>query len=649
MLDFFRNHKRLMMFMLLLVILPGLGFVGIQGFRGFFDESANVASVNGHKITRVEFDNASRQQLDQARQVMGAQFDASAFDTPQHRKDILDGLIQQRVLQDEVQRLHLTASDDAVRRTLLADPIISSLKNPDGSIDLDKYKQLLAMQGMTPEQYDERVRYSMALQQIPASLINSAFTPKSLAQQLTELSEQQRDVQGLAFRAGDFAAKVQPTDAQLQAYYDAHKNDFATPATAQIQYLVLSAATVAASVNPSDADLKKYYDDNIARYKTQEEVRASHILITVAKDASAADRAAAKQKADQILAEVKAHPDQFAQLAQKDSQDPGSASKGGDLGYFGPGMIAGGQAFDDAVFKLKKDEISDVIQSDFGYHIVKVTDIKPSVTKPFDDVKAQIATEVKAQQAAKLLADASDGFTSMVYEKSKSLQPAADKYKLTIQTATVTPQPNATLPPDSPLNNKKFLDAVFATDSVSQHNNTQAVDVGNNTLISARVTDFKAAAVPAFAAVKDAVRQKVVAQLAADMARKQGEAKLADLQKSKSTDGFSSALKVSRNDAQGLPPAALSAVFKADAQKLPAYVGVDLGDQGYAIYRVNSVTNGAAADGNRLAAAQQQLAQVAGQSQTQAYLDALRDRSKVKLYGTLGSSSQQSDGDGDGQ
>ncbi|MFP6558970.1 SurA N-terminal domain-containing protein [Paraburkholderia sp. B3] len=644
MLDFFRNHKRLMMFMLILVVLPGLGFVGIQGFRGFFDESANVASVNGHKITRAEYDSAARQQLDQARQVMGANFDASLFDTPEHRKDILDGLIQQRVLADETQRLHLTASDDAVRRTLLADPVIASLRKPDGSMDLDRYKQLLAMQGMTPEQYDERVRYGIAMQQLPGAVIDSAFTPKSLAQHLMALSEQQREVQGLAFHASDYAAKVQPTDAQLQAYYDAHKSDFATPATAQIQYLVLSAATVAANVQPSDADLQQYYNDNIAHYRTDEEVRASHILIAVPKDASAADRNAAKQKAESILAEVKAHPDQFAQIAQKESQDPGSAAKGGDLGYFGRGMIAGGQAFDDAVFKLKKDEISDVIQSDFGYHIVKVTDIKPATTKPFGDVKASIVNDVKAQQAGKLLVDDSDGFSSLVYEQSKSLQPAADKYKLTLQTATVTPKPNPALPPDSPLNNQKFLDAVFGNDSVNQHNNTQAIDVGNSTLISAHVTSFQPAATPAFAAVKDAVRQKVVAEQAAELARKDGEAKLADLQKSKATDGFSSAVKVSRNDAQGLPPAALSAVFKADSQKLPAYVGVDLGADGYAIYRVNSIAQGPAVEGPRLAAAQQQLAQMIGQSQGQAYLDAVRDRSKVKYYGSLGASGQAGDG-----
>ena len=644
MLDFFRNHKRLMMFMLLLVVLPGLGFVGIQGFRGFFDESANVASVNGHKITRAEYDSAARAQLEQARQMLGARFDASTFDTPQHRKDVLEGLIQQRVLADETQRLHLTASDDAVRRALLSDPVISSLKKPDGSIDLDRYKELLAMQGMTPEQYDERVRYSLAMQQLPEAIIGSAFTPKSVAQYLSDLSLQQREVQGLTIHASDFASKVQPTDEQLHAYYDAHRNDFATPATAQIQYLVLSPDAVAASVQPSDADLQQFYNANIKRFQTPEQVRASHILIAAPKGASDAERKAAQQKAEAILAEVKAHPDQFAQIAQRESQDPGSAAKGGDLGYFGRGMIAGGEAFDNAVFALKKDEISNVIQSDFGYHIVKLTDVKPAVTKPFDQVKPTILAEVKAQQAAKLFSDATDSFTSLVYEQSKTLQPAADKFHLQIQTATVTPKPNAALAPDSPLNNPKFLDAVFAADSVNQHNNTQAIDVGNSTLIAARVTNFKPAAVPGFDAVKDAVRQRVVAQQAAEMARTQGNAKLAALEKSKSTDGFSAVQKIARNDAQGLPPAVVSAVFKVDSRKLPAYVGVDLGNDGFAIYRVNAVTSGEAIDATRLAAAQQQLAQVEGQAHAQAYLDALRARSDVKTYGSLGAAGSNGGG-----
>ncbi|WP_175793937.1 SurA N-terminal domain-containing protein [Burkholderia ambifaria] len=642
MLDFFRNHQRLMMALLLLIVLPGLGFVGIQGFRGFFDDSANVAAVNGHKITRVEFDGAFRQQIDQARQALGGQFDIKAFDTPEHRKQVLDGLIQQRVLADETQRLHLTASDNAVRDALMSDPMIASLKKPDGSIDVERYAQLLSFQGMTPEQYQERVRYSLALQQIPASIVASAFTPKGPAQRLSELAAQQREVQALVLKTSDYAAKVQPTDAQLTAYYDAHKQSFATPETATIQYLVYSPAAAAASAQPTDADIKKFYDDNPTHFRSEAQVRVSHIFIAAASDASAADKAAAKAKVEQLLADVKAHPDQFAQIAQKDSQDAPSAAKGGDLGFITRGSTAGGKAFDDAAFALKQGDVSGVVQSDLGFHILKATEVKPSVVKPFADVKDQIAVQLKQQYAAKAFTDNAEGFTSTVYEKAKTLQPAADKYKLTIQTATVMPTPNPQLPPTSPLNNPKFLAAVFASDSVKNQNNTQAIDVGNNTLISARVTDYKPAAVPALDTIKDAVRQKVVAEQAAELAKKDGAAKLAELQKSKSADGFTAVQKVSRMQSQGLTPAALSAVYKVDAKTLPAYVGVDLGADGYAIYRVNAVIPGTAVDPQQLAAAQQQLAQVDAQSEGEAYLAALRDRSKVKLYGTTPSQSQDS-------
>jgi peptidyl-prolyl cis-trans isomerase D len=640
MLDFFRNHQRLMMALLLLIVLPGLGFVGIQGFRGFFDESANVAAVNGHKITRVEFDGAFRQQIDRARQMLGAQFDMKTFDTPEHRKEVLDGLIQQRVIADETQRLHLTASDSAVRDALLSDPMIASMKKLDGSLDLDAYTKLLAMQGLTPEQYQEQVRYSLALQQIPASIVSSAFTPKSVAQHLSELAAQQREVQALVLKSGDYASKVQPTDAQLAAYYDAHKQSFATPETATIQYLVYSPDVAAASAQPSDVDIKKYYDDNPARFSTEAQVRVSHIFIAAPSDASAADKAAAKAKAEQLLAEVNAHPDQFAQIAQKNSQDAPSAEKGGDLGFIARGSTAGGKAFDDAAFSLKQGQVSGVVESDLGFHILKATEVKPAVVKPLADVKDAIAAELKQQFAAKAFSDNSDGFSSIVYEKAKSLQPAADKYKLAIQTATVTSAPNPSLPPTSPLNNPKFLAAVFAPDAVKNQNNTQAIDAGNSALIAAHVVSYKPAAVPPLDAVKDAVRQKVVAEQAAALAKQDGAAKLAELQKSKATAGFTPADTISRQQAKGLPPAAVSAIYKVDPKTLPAYVGVDLGADGYAIFRVNAIVPGTKIDPQQLAGAQQQIAQVDAQSEAEAYLAALRARSKVKLYGSTPDTSQ---------
>jgi len=278
-------------------------------------------------------------------------------------------------------------------------------------------------------------------------------------------------------------------------------------------------------------------------------------------------------------------------------------------------------------------------------HVVKVSAFAASdhSKAPIGRWHYQIEKELKSQQAAKAFSDGSDAFTSTVYEQAKSLQPVADKFKLTLQTATVTNKPSASLPPDSPLNNPKFLAAVFANDAVKDHNNTQAIDVGNNTLISARVTDFKPAATPPLASIKDAVRARYVAEQAAELARKDGAAKLADLQKSKSTAGFGAEMKLSRTDAQSVPPAALSAIFKADASKPPVYTGVDLGEAGYAIYRVNAVLPGAPIDPARLAGAQQQLSQMSGQTDMQAYIDALRARSKVKFYGAVDGKSGSTD------
>lgn len=632
MLDFFRNHKRLMMFLLVILIVPGLGFVGVQGFRNFFDDSADVASVAGRKITRAEYEGAMREQLDRARQVLGASFDAKAIDTPEIRRAILDSLVQQRVLAKATEDLHLSASDQAVLRAEQSIPAIASLRKPDGTYDVDQYKQLLAMQGMTPESFDERVRYQLASRQLPDGIQASAFAPKALAQQLASLSEQSREVQGLALHATDYAGKVQPSDVQLKQYYDAHHDAFATPERATVEYLTLSADALAQRAQPSEADLKKYYDDNATKFKTPGEVRASHILIAVAASASKGERDKARQKAESILAQVTAHPEQFAKLAQQNSDDPGSKDKGGDLGFFGPGMMV--KPFSDAAFKLKKDQVSGIVQSDFGYHIIKVTDIKPEQIKPFGEVNATIAAELKTEQATKAYAEQADAFTNIVYEQANSLKPAADKFKLTIQTATLTREGNPALPPTSPLNNPKLLAAVFADDSVKAKHNTPAIDVGNNTLVSARVVDYQPASVQPYDTVAAQVRQKVVAQLSADKAREQGEAKLAEVRKSASTAGFSAVTKVTRADTQGVPPQAVAAIFKVDPQKLPAYVGVDLGDAGYAIYRVNTVNMPSSIDPQRLSGAQLQIGQVLGDAEWTSYVDALRARSRVKLYGT---------------
>jgi len=628
MLEFIRSHQRWALALLALFILPGLGLIGIRG-SGFFDDNANVASINGRQISIQEFDAAVRDHLDSIRDQVGANYDPKLFDTPKMRASLLDQMIQQRTVADDAQRQNLTVSNDAVLKYELSLPAIAQLRKPDGSMDLDAYRSLLASQGMTPDQFDARIRYELAEEQTADNISSSAIAPKSLATQLAALADQQREVQSLAFHPADFVGQVHLTDAQLKAYYDAHALDFQTPASATIDYVSFDQASLAAAYQPSDADIQKYYQDNQKLYVQPEQVRASHILITVAKDASAADVQKAKDKAQALLVQVRAHPDQFATIAKQSSQDSVSADRGGDLGFFEPaGMVP---EVANAAFHMQKDQISDLVRSDFGFHIIKVTDIHPAVAQPLASVKDSIVNALRQAHATQAYSDQADAFGNTVYEQASSLQPAADKFHLTIKQATLTPKGSTALPATDPLNNPKLLAAVFADDAIKAKHNTAAIDVGNNTLISAHVTQYTPAAIPSFDAVKAQVLQKLTTEQAAKLAHDAGVTKLATLQTAPSTTGFGAVQKVSRSEQQ-VPQDALRAIFRADPRHLPQFVGTDLGADGYAIYRVNAIDNAPPIDATKAGQVQQQIAQIDARSEMNAYLAALKARSKVKIY-----------------
>jgi peptidyl-prolyl cis-trans isomerase D len=444
--------------------------------------------------------------------------------------------------------------------------------------------------------------------------------------------QQQREVQQLSFKPQNYITHVDQSPAAIKAYYVAHAKDFEKPETAQIDYVVLSQSALAAAYHPSDSELQQYYQSNITRYRTKEQVRASHILIAVPKDASAQEVATAQQKAAAILAEVRAHPSRFATLAKQDSQDSGSAAQGGDLGFFGRDMMV--KPFEDAAFALKKGQISDLVRTDFGFHIIQVTDIRPATTQPFEAVKGSIAVALQGQQGAKQFANNMEGFSDMVYQApANSLQPAARQYHLTIQHATVTPHPNPTLASTDPLNNPQFLKAVFSSDAVKNGHNTDAIDVGNNTLIAAHVTRHTPAEVPELQAIQAQVRQRYLAEQTEQLARQAGTAKLAQLQKSLSADGFSATAKIARDENSIVfPSAAVAQIFKLGDHPLPQYAGVDLGANGYRIYRLNKIDQSQGIDPGKLAAITRQLTQLSAQNELAAYYASLRARSNVKLY-----------------
>jgi len=485
MFEFVRTHTRLFQFVLVLLIFPSFVFFGIQGYSRF-TEGANtaVAKVAGRNISQAEWDAAHREQIERVRRQM-PNVDAKLFDTPQMRQQTLDVLIRERVMMAAAVKLNLVTTDDRLQRLFITDPQFAPLRNPDGSVN----KEFLAAQGMSSESFEQRLRQDLTLKQVMQGINGTVFAPASVAGTALDAFFQQRETQVQRFDPKDYAAKVSPTDAELDKFYKDPANAalFQAPEQANIEYVVLDVESLKKTVTVAEDDLKAYYKANEARYGTPEERRASHILVKAEKSAPAEARAKAKAKAEALLAEVKKNPAAFADVAKKNSDDPGSAERGGDLDFFGRGAMV--KPFEDAAFSLKPGEISGIVESDFGYHIIQVTGARGGQKKTYEEVRPQVEDEVRKQLAQKKFSEVAVDFTNMVYEQADSLKPVIDKFKLELRTAqgvSRTPKPDAA----GPLNNPKFLEALFSNDAIRNKRNTDAVETAPNQMVSGRIVQY---------------------------------------------------------------------------------------------------------------------------------------------------------------
>jgi len=627
MFEFIRTHQRVMQILLLLLILPSFVLVGVSSYQDRGGSSDGVATVDGKKITQQEWENAQRRQIDQARQMMGAQFDQKLFDTPEAKQAILDNLVAERAINAEVARSNLTVSD-AVLVKAIAD--IQQFRKPDGSFDKEGYYAAIAAQGMNEQQFNARMRHDMAVQQLVGSIQQTAFAPRTVSNRLSDINDQEREVQEQLFPAASFVGQVKVTDDMLKAFYDKNAALFQVPETVKAEYVVFNADAVEKSVAVSDAEIADAYNKNKARFTTAEKRSASHILVNAPAGAKPADDAAAKAKAQAILDEVRKNPADFAKIAKAQSQDPGSAELGGDLGNIERGVFPAKQV-EDTIYSLKDGEISGLVRSDFGYHIIKLTKLTPATQKSLDDAKPEIAAELKKTKMSSKYSELAETFSNTVYEQADSLKPVADKLGLTIQTVDgLTRTPNPALG-TSPVNNDKFLKAIFANDALTNKRNTEAVEVAPSTLVAGHVVAFRPASKRPFAEVEGIIRQRVTQEEATRLARQAGEAKLAAAKASGDASGFGDVKVVSRTKEPTINQTAALAVLKADTSKLPAYVGVELPGQGYGVYRIAKVSQPAQPDAARRQQEAEQIANAVGGGETYGFVEALKHKAKAKI------------------
>ena len=616
-----------MMGLLFLLIIPSFVMFGLEGYSRFNDQGATVAKVNGNKISQGEWDAAHKREVDRLRSSM-PNIDVKMFDTPEAKYATLERLVRDQVVAAAAKKLQLVASDTKLARELQSIPAIAALRSPDGKLDMERYKQLVASQGMTPEMFEMQMRADISNQQVIQGVQASAFATLAQTQTAMNAFMQRREVQIVNIPAADFLSKVNVSEADIQAYYDKNSNKFQSAESADIEYVILDIESLRQTIVLNEQDLKSYYEQNLQRLSSKEERRASHILITAAKDAPEAEKKAARAKAEELLKAVKAKPASFAEVARKNSQDPGSAVKGGDLDFFGRGAMV--KAFEDAAFSLKKADISDIVESEFGYHIIQLTDIKAPKAQSFESLRPSLEADLKKQQAQRKFAEMAETFSNTVYEQSDSLKPVAEKLKLTVQKASKVARNAEALNPQSKnlLSHPALLQALFSDASLQKQRNTEAIEVAPNTLVSARVVKHQPAATLALTEVKDLVKRNLTQDKAAEMAKAQGEQKLANLKTS--AEGLPNPIVLSREKSQRQLPQVVEAVLKADPNKLPAVSGVDLGAQGYAVIRVTKVLP---PEDNQalMKQAQQQFTQLWGSAETLAYLAELKSLMKAEI------------------
>ena len=627
MFDFVHKNKRLVQFILALIALP-FAFFGVDSYVRTMGGDKDVATVGGQPVTPQDYENALRNQQAQMQRMLGKNYDPAMFDNPEVKQQVLEGVVNQRLLQVVGQELKLTASDAEVNKVISNIPDFQE----DGKFSDKKAAEVLQANRLTVPGFRSNVRNDLAMQTLQDPLARSGFASAAQVALYQLLTEQGREVQVATLDVNAFMALAKIDDAAIKAEYEKSPDSFRAPEQVKIEYLQLNQAAFVSTLSVTGEEVKAEYEKRVKEFSAPEERRASHILLSVDKDdkgqLKAASKDAAKTEADSLVKQVGASAETFATLAKAKSKDPGSAAQGGDLGFFGRGQMV--KPFEEAVFSMKPGEVRGPIESDFGYHIIRLTEVKAERVKPLDEVKAQIEGELKQQKASKLFAENAEKFQNRVYEAGSSYAKLAEELKLEVKKTDWMSRAQVQAIAGG---NQKFAQTVFAPANVAAKKNSEAIDLGNNSLISARVLEHKPSAVRPLDDVKAQIQIQLQRRAATELAAKAGAEKLALLAAGKDAGvTFAAAQKLLRQQpAPNINQALLKSVFAADLSKGEATAGGANDSGGYTLVKVLKVVQPEALAADKAKSLAQRLSGQNAGDLSNAYIGALKERVKVDI------------------
>ncbi len=596
---------------------------GIESYMSGDRSGGIVAEVGKVGISRDEFTREIQGQTDRMRDALGPAFDPTVAETADFRSKVLDSLIERKVLLQGAQALGILTPDAYVASVLTQIPSFQE----DGKFSQQRYEAVLRQNGRTPAAFENELRQSFMLDIMSSPVVHANFTSATSMDQLARWVAQQREVSWADLPATMVAAQVKVETAEIEREYKAKQAEFTDPEQIRVEYVELDAAAVAARIEVSEQAVAEFYAANPARFGLPEQRSASHILIAVDQAADPAARAKAKAKAVELLATVQKSPARFGELARTESQDPGSAAQDGSLGSFGRGMMV--KPFEDAVFAMKPNEIRGLVESDFGYHIIRLDGIQPAQTAPLQEARGAIVQELRKQQAQKQFADLAENFGNLVYENADSLQPAATAVGVNVRqsdwmSAKVAPPP---------FDHAALADALFSPESVRSRQNTEAFEVRPGVLVAARVIEHRPARLRPLSEVAATIEARLRTEQSARLLAEAGASRLKGLKGGEEGGLTWSGFKVlGRQPTPELDEAGIRAVFRVDTGTLPAYTGYTRADGTYRILRVSRVVDASALAPELRASIESGVLQAQQRADMQALIGLVKAGYKVKVH-----------------
>jgi len=608
-----RNNKRIAQVILAILIVPFAAF-GLGSYFGDGMGSREIATVGGTSISRNEFEHALEERRNTLREQHGGAEAAEMLESEKLRQEVLDQLIIRRALALYSKDMHLSVSVGQLQQILAETEAFQE----NGQYSVERYRAWLQQARMTPAAFEAQVAQDLLVRQLWGSVVSSSLVARDSARRLLVAGLEERMVREMRFPVAPHLANIKIEDAAIQKFYDDNSARFELPERVKAAYLVFSEEALQGKIEIDEAKIDQAYQ------AWHEERYVRHILIELAPDADAAAVETAEKQAEEVAATLRKEPDSFPALAREKSQDPGSSEAGGDIGYIAhDGTME--SSFEEAVFRLKQDEISDPVRTAYGLHIIQVTAIQK---RPLNEVRDEIVAQLRKQALAEEFNEKADKFSDMVFNESRdSLQPVAEAFGLEIRNTEWINRGTDTL---GEFHNKNLVSSLFEDDALKDQNNTRAIDVGINTLVAARVLEHEAARRVPLEEVRGQIEAQLRREEAMRMAREESKAVLEALERGEETSNAWSIPRSFQRSRPDLPPLAARAIFAASLTQLPTRVAAELPDDAYVIYQIDSVEQPSIDDDDpRIATLAGQYGVLLGQSDFESFLISLRNRYKV--------------------